>query len=100
MNLASLFNLAGPDVLVILVVVLLLFGAKRLPELARGLGQAMNEFHKAKDDMQRQITNGDNPTVRKPSEIREHQTAPIAAQNGEAAPAESAPAAPAKEAQA
>ncbi len=85
MNLASLFNLAGPDVLVILVVVLLLFGAKRLPELARGLGQAMNEFHKAKDDMHRQITTGDNPVVRQPSEIREHQTAPIA-QPTEASP--------------
>src|SRR5690606_36068598 len=36
---ASLFNLAGPDVVIILLVVLLLFGAKRLPELARGLGQ-------------------------------------------------------------
>jgi len=70
---ASLFNLAGPDVVIILLVVLLLFGAKRLPELARGLGQAMNEFHKAKDDMHRQITSADQPAVRQPSEIREHQ---------------------------
>jgi len=72
---ASLFNLAGPDVVIILLVVLLLFGAKRLPELARGLGQAMNEFHKAKDDMHRQITNADQPAVRQPSEIQEHQPA-------------------------
>lgn len=70
---ASLFNLAGPDVVIILLVVLLLFGAKRLPELARGMGQAMNEFNKAKDDMHRQITSADQPAVRQPSEIREHR---------------------------
>jgi hypothetical protein len=33
MNLASLFNLAGPDLIIILLIVLLLFGAKKLPEL-------------------------------------------------------------------
>lgn len=35
MNLASLFHLAGPDLIMILLIVLLLFGAKRLPDLAR-----------------------------------------------------------------
>ena len=50
MPLASLMNLAGPDLFIVLLIVLVLFGAKRLPELARGLGQAMNEFHKAKQD--------------------------------------------------
>ena len=48
--LAFFSNLGGPDLLVILLIVLVLFGAKRLPELARGMGQAMREFHKAKDD--------------------------------------------------
>ena len=38
---ASLFNLAGPDLIVILLIVLLLFGSKKLPELARGMGQAV-----------------------------------------------------------
>ena len=33
MNIASLFNLAGPDLIIILLIVLLLFGAKKLPEL-------------------------------------------------------------------
>lgn len=49
MNIASLFNLAGPDLVIILVVVALLFGAKKLPQLARGLGQAVREFNKSKD---------------------------------------------------
>jgi len=48
--LASLTNLAGPDLLIILVIVLVLFGAKKLPELARGMGQAVKEFQKAKDE--------------------------------------------------
>ncbi len=51
MNLiASLMNLAGPDLIVILLIVLVLFGAKKLPELARGMGQAVKEFQKAKDE--------------------------------------------------
>ena len=49
--LASLMNFGGPDLIVILLIVLVLFGAKRLPDLARGMGQAMKEFQKAKDDL-------------------------------------------------
>ncbi len=55
-TLASLFNLAGPDLIVILGIVLLLFGAKKLPELARGMGQAVKEFSKAKDEFEREVT--------------------------------------------
>lgn len=54
--LASPFNLGGPDGLIIFIIVLLLFGAKRLPELARGLGSAVREFSKAKDEIQHEIT--------------------------------------------
>ncbi len=49
-TLATFFNLAGPDLLVIAFIVVLLFGAKKLPELAKGLGQAVKEFSRAKDD--------------------------------------------------
>ncbi len=37
----------GDEVLLLFATILLLFGAKKLPELARGLGQAMHEFKKA-----------------------------------------------------
>jgi sec-independent protein translocase protein TatA len=37
---ASIMNLMGPDMMVIVLIVLLLFGAKKLPELARGMGRA------------------------------------------------------------
>ena len=44
-----------PELLVIMVVVLLLFGSKRLPELARGLGKSIREFKKAADDVKKEI---------------------------------------------
>ncbi len=73
--LSSFANLGGPGTIILLMVVLLLFGAKRLPELARGLGQAINEFNKAKDDVQRQIARADEPAVRRPDELQEHRPA-------------------------
>jgi len=53
--LALLPNLAGPDMLIIFMIVLIMFGAKKLPELAKGLGQAVREFSKAKDDMHSEL---------------------------------------------
>jgi sec-independent protein translocase protein TatA len=44
-------NFGGPDLIVILVIVLVLFGAKKLPELARGVGQSINEFRKAREEL-------------------------------------------------
>jgi sec-independent protein translocase protein TatA len=44
-------NLGLPEILVILFIVLLLFGGKRLPELARGLGKALSEFRKGVKDL-------------------------------------------------
>jgi sec-independent protein translocase protein TatA len=55
-TLAAFGNLFGPDTLVIFLIILVFFGAKKLPELARSLGQAMREFSKAKDDFEREIT--------------------------------------------
>ena len=43
----AMFNFGGMELLLILFIVLLLFGAKRLPELAKGLGQSVKEFKKA-----------------------------------------------------
>jgi sec-independent protein translocase protein TatA len=75
---ASILNFIGPDLMVILLIVLLLFGAKKLPELARGMGKAVKEFSSARDEIERELTesksgkttqpkllsaNGDLPTV-------------------------------------
>jgi sec-independent protein translocase protein TatA len=48
---ASILNFAGPDLIVILLIVLLLFGSKKLPELARGIGRAVKEFGDARDEV-------------------------------------------------
>ena len=50
---ASIPNFAGPDMIVILLIVLLLFGAKKLPELARGMGRAVKEFGAARDEIEK-----------------------------------------------
>jgi sec-independent protein translocase protein TatA len=65
--LASFMNLAGPDLIVILLIILVLFGAKKLPELARGMGQAVKEFQKAKDEFSDELHKAgktEEPTVR------------------------------------
>jgi sec-independent protein translocase protein TatA len=49
----SILNLMGPDMMVILLITLLLFGAKKLPELARGMGRAVKEFSAARDEIER-----------------------------------------------
>jgi sec-independent protein translocase protein TatA len=51
-TIASIMNLMGPDMMVTLLIVLLLFGAKKLPELARGMGRAVKEFSAARDEME------------------------------------------------
>jgi TatA/E family protein of Tat protein translocase len=43
--------LAGPDVLVILLIALFLFGPKKLPEIGQAIGKAMREFRKASEEM-------------------------------------------------
>ena len=45
----------GPELVFILVIVLLLFGAKKLPELARGLGQSLGEFKKAREEFEHEV---------------------------------------------
>ena len=43
-------------IVLILLIVLLLFGAKKLPELARGMGRAVKEFGAARDEIERELT--------------------------------------------
>ena len=43
-----------PEIILILVIVLLIFGGKRIPELARSLGRAKHEYQKAKDAIEKE----------------------------------------------
>ena len=51
----AFFNLGPWEILLVLIVVVVLFGAKRLPELARGLGLGINEFRDAVDSSKKEI---------------------------------------------
>lgn len=48
------------EILIILIIVLLLFGGKKIPELMRGLGRGMREFNDAKNNVRREIEDGIN----------------------------------------
>lgn len=54
--LATFGNLMSPEILIVGLIVLLLFGAKKLPELARGLGQSLNEFKRAREEFTSELT--------------------------------------------
>jgi sec-independent protein translocase protein TatA len=49
---------SGMELVVIVLIVLLLFGAKKIPELARGVGQGISEFRKASNDIRKEIEKG------------------------------------------
>lgn len=54
-TLADFMGMGGPEVMLIMVVILLLFGGKKLPELARGLGKGMRDFKDASEGVKREI---------------------------------------------
>ena len=68
---AFLGSLGTPELVLIFVVILLLFGAKKLPELARGVGKSMGEFKKARDDFEREITRGEEESRVVPAPVKE-----------------------------
>jgi sec-independent protein translocase protein TatA len=75
MNLPIALGMPGwPETIFILVIVLLLFGAKKLPELARGLGQSLGEFKKARDEFEREVQKSTAELeVKEPAEKEPHK---------------------------
>jgi len=72
-TIASIMNLMGPDMMVILLIVLLLFGAKKLPELARGMGRAVKEFGAARDEVERDLSQS-GPNVVAPPKLLDQKS--------------------------
>ncbi len=59
-NLYLLGALGTNEIIIILVIVLLLFGGRKIPELMRGLGKGVREFNDAKDNVKREIEESAN----------------------------------------
>lgn len=57
---AFLGNIGPLEIILILLVILLLFGAKRIPEIAKGVGKGMKEFKKAVKEVEEDITGDDS----------------------------------------
>jgi sec-independent protein translocase protein TatA len=55
-------NLGAGEIILIVLVILLLFGAKKIPELARGIGKGMSEFKKGLKDVEDEIKSSDSET--------------------------------------
>jgi sec-independent protein translocase protein TatA len=53
-----MFGFGTPEIILIAIVVLLLFGGKKIPELMRGLGQGVREFNAAKANIKSEIEEG------------------------------------------
>jgi sec-independent protein translocase protein TatA len=53
----AILGLSGTELIIVLVAVLVLFGAKRIPEFAKGLGKGINEFKKASREVTDEINN-------------------------------------------
>jgi sec-independent protein translocase protein TatA len=60
----SLLFISGAEIFIILVVVLVLFGAKKIPEIAKGLGKGMREFRKATDDIKKELSDSSSDIVK------------------------------------
>jgi sec-independent protein translocase protein TatA len=86
------FGTPGPsEWVLILIIVLVLFGAKRLPELARSLGQSMNEFRKAREEFDKELQQAAND-VKSPTTQPQRTYAPAPVQAPQvAAPVQAAP---------
>ena len=74
-TLAAFGPLGTPELIIIAILVLVLFGAKKLPTFARSLGKSMGEFKKAKDEFERELhqaqDEAERPKIQQPQEKRQ-----------------------------
>lgn len=65
-HLIAIGPLGTPEMIIIAILVLVLFGAKKLPTFARSLGKSMGEFKRAKDEFEQELTRAQDD-VQRPS---------------------------------
>lgn len=64
-------SLGGPEIVLIVLALLLLFGGRKIPELMRGLGKGIREFNNAKANIETEIQDNIKELDKKPQEIKE-----------------------------
>ncbi|MDA3822584.1 MAG: twin-arginine translocase TatA/TatE family subunit [Bacteroidales bacterium] len=62
---------SGQEILIVVLAVLLLFGSKEIPRMAKMFGQGMKEFRRATDDIKREFNDSSNDVVKDFKEIRD-----------------------------
>lgn len=58
-----MFGLGTPEIILIAIVILVLFGAKKIPELMQGLGKGVKEFKKATNEIEKDIKHSEEKNV-------------------------------------
>lgn len=72
-------NIGGAELILIVLVILLVFGAKRIPEIARGVGQGIREFKKATSEISRELKLEDDAVRRprpEPASVKRNDVSP------------------------
>ncbi len=64
-------GIGAQEILLILLIILLLFGARKIPEIARGLGKSMSEFKKGLKEVDEEIKKEEEPEKREPPEKKD-----------------------------
>jgi len=68
-----LFNFFGPEMLVVMFAILLLFGGKKIPELMRGIGKGIREFNAARSTLESELKEGMRETDRQLEEKKKEE---------------------------
>ncbi|NHB69470.1 Sec-independent protein translocase subunit TatA/TatB [Perlabentimonas gracilis] len=71
-----LLFIGGTEIILIVFVVLLLFGSKKIPEVARAIGKGYREFQKATDDIKRELSDLDTNSTSTNSSKTSSSTSP------------------------
>ena len=69
-----LLFISGQEIFIVMIVVLLLFGANKIPEIAKGMGKGMREFRKATDDIKKEITDQSREITHDVNKIKDDLT--------------------------
>lgn len=65
------FNISGGEIVIIIIAVFLVFGPKKLPEIARNIGKALNQLRTATEDIKKEIINEVNTVKEEPKAFRD-----------------------------